>query len=203
MRANPRPLRVGGEISAVAGAGAAARLPAFSRQGRGSTCSPGPRALTAGARRRPSAAKPRARGRPRGRAAGPRPRRPVGPRSNRPPFGRPPCPSSAPERPPHLLGYVRLDGRGSQKWGLAGGAHHGHRGEAVPATPTRLPGGGMAAQGLRSFPVAGPPLLRHPSHVTGSAHAEGRGPRLGAGPVRGDWRPRNHAGSAVSTECRE
>ena len=87
---------------------------------------------------------------PRGRAAGPRPRRPVGPGSNGPHFGRPPSPSSAPERPPHLLGYVRLGGPGSREWGLAGGAHHGHRGEAVPAKPTRLPGGD-------SFP--GAPLL--------------------------------------------
>lgn len=54
-------------------------------------------------------------------------------------------------------------------------------------------GAGIAPQELRSFPVAGPPLLRHPSHVTGSAgsaHAEGQGLCLGAGPVRDDWHPR-------------
>ena len=107
-----------------------------------STCSPGSRALTAGARRLPSGPGGGSHWRgegPRGRAAGSRPRRLVGPRSNRPHFGHPPSPSSAPERPPHLLGYVRLGGRGSREWGLAGGAHHGHRGEAVQATPTRLP----------------------------------------------------------------
>ena len=127
---------------------------------------------------------------PRGRAARPRPRCAVGPRRGplQPSPLRPPTlPSSAPERPPHLLGSVRLGGRGSWERGPASGAHHGHRGEAAPATQSRLPGSSFPVAPLLSRSrTAKTPPRSHPRRVTGSggsAHAEGRGLR------RRDWHP--------------
>ena len=98
-----------------------------------------------------------------------------------------------------------LPGVGTRGWSASRPPRRGGAGNAdTTSREGRGGGGGIASQELRSFPVAGPPLLRHPSHVTGSAgsaHAEGRGLCLGAGPVRDDWHPRKpKEESAASTE---
>lgn len=98
-----------------------------------------------------------------------------------------------------------LPGVGTRGWSASRPPRRGGAGNADTTSREGRGGeGGIASQELRSFPVAGPPLLRHPSHVTGSAgsaHAEGRGLCLGAGPVRDDWHPRKpKEESAASTE---
>lgn len=210
MLANPRPLRVGEEINAVTGAGATARQPAFSRQGLGGKHLQ-PRVTGADGGRPETAERP---GRWGAIGAGKAPGAERQVRGLAAPSGpAPTVPTSAAHPPPHPRQKGRLTCSATSDSAARAPGSGDSRVERITATAARRCRQSrhdsrvvIASRELRSFPVAGPPLLRHPSHVTGSAgsaHAEGRGLRLGAGPVRGDWHPRNQAESAESTECQK
>lgn len=203
MLANPRPLRVGEEINAVTGAGATARQPAFSRQGLGGKHLQ-PRVTGADGGRPETAERP---GRWGATGAGKAPGAERQVRGLAAPSGpAPTVPTSAAHPPPHPRQKGRLTCSATSDSAARAPGSGDSRVERITATAAKRCRQSrhdspvvIASRELRSFPVAGPPLLRHPSHVTGSAgsaHAEGRGLRLGAGPVRGDWHPRNQAESA-------
>lgn len=97
------------------------------------------------------------------------------------PLRSPALPSSAPGRPPHLLGSARSRGRDSQERGAASGTHHGYRGETAAVIRTPLPRSSAPSREPHLLPAS--PALRH--RRAGSAHATGRGLRPGAGPAPG------------------
>lgn len=103
-------------------------------------------------------------------------------------------PSSAPVRPPHLLGSTRFGGRSSRQREAVTGGHHGHRSAVVAAaTRDRLPGGSAPFREQHRRPDAGPCAsppaqgARTPGGVV-KPQLRGRGLSQGRGLSREEWR---------------